>query len=76
MTGPIGSGHYASFVAGYAILRTCAHSWSRAHVQGVGYGIVVGFGAFFSILTTVMVRFRAIVSAASLHAADVLFAAA
>ncbi len=24
--------------------------------QGVGYGIVVGFGAFFSILTTVMVR--------------------
>ena len=27
-------------------------------VQGVGYGIVVGFGAFFSILTTVMVRAR------------------
>ncbi len=28
-------------------------------MQGVGYGIVVGFGAFFSILTTVMVRFHA-----------------
>ncbi len=55
-----------------------AHSWTGAHVQGVGYGIVVGFGAFFSILTTVMVRFFpfAIASAAFLHTADVLFAAA